>query len=252
MSAPDDTTRSAGRSAARAALIGARRCVGIPALGLFLSMVGFGALARDLGFSGLQAFVTTALVWGLPGQIAFVELAAAGAPLMVMVAAVAFANMRMLPMTVTGLPLILGGRRAGFMARLFYVQFMAVTAWTQMNADAGAHPPDRRLPFYLGFVAVLYAAGLAGTLAGHAMGGVLPEPAMRIAIFMTPLYLLLLVAAARSPTNRLAVALGAAVGVGLFPLIGDASVLAAGLIGGSLAIMAGRRLGRSPNGAADG
>lgn len=235
------TARERAHAGRQAAARGARRCLGVPALGIFLSMVGFGALARDLGFSGVQTFVATALIWGLPGQIAYVELAAAGAPLTVLVAAVAFANMRMLPMTVTGLPLILGGRPARFLARTFYVQFMAVTAWTQMNADAPDLPKAERLPFYLGFAAVLYAAGLSGTLIGYGAGAVLPDPAMRIAVFMTPLYLLLLVAAARHGSNRLAVALGAALGVGLYPAIGDASVLAAGLIGGTLAIAVGQR-----------
>ncbi len=241
--------RGAARTAVlRGALRGARRCVGVPAMGIGLSMVGFGALASDLGFSGIQAFLTTALVWGLPGQIAYVELAAAGAPLSVLVAAVAFANMRMLPMVVTGLPTILGGRQAGFLQRVFLVQFMAVTAWTQMNADTPDMPARSRLPYYLGFVAVLYAAGLGGTMIGYGVGAVLPEPALRIAVFMTPLYLLLLVAAARHPTNRIAVVLGAAIGTGLFPLIGDAAVLAAGLIGGSVAIA----LGRARRGAVDG
>ncbi|MEQ8602307.1 MAG: AzlC family ABC transporter permease [Marivibrio sp.] len=228
-------------TARTAALKGARRCVGVPALGIGLSMVGFGALAADLGFSGLQALLATALIWGLPGQIAYVELAAAGAPLSVLIAGVAFANMRMLPMTVTGLPAVLGDRRPGFAGRLLLVQFMAVTAWTQMNADTPDLPKPARLPYYLGFVAVLYAAGLSGTLIGYAAGAVLPDPAMRIAVFMTPLYLLLLVAAARHPTNQAAVGLGAVLGIALFPLIGDASVLAAGLIGGTVAVAARRR-----------
>ena len=225
----------------RAALRGARRCVGVPSFGIGLSMLGFGALASDLGFSGLQALLTTALVWGLPGQIAYAELAAAGAPLGVVIAAVAFANMRMLPMTVTGLATILGGRQVGFLGRLFLMQFMAVTAWTQMNADTPAMGPRDRLPYYIGFVAVLYVAGVGGTAIGYTVGSVLPEPALRVAVFMTPLYLLLLVAAARHPTNQMAVVLGAVFGTGLFPLIGDAAVLVAGLVGGSIAVAARRR-----------
>ncbi len=60
---------------------------------------------------------------------------------------------------------------------------------------------------------------------------------------MTPLYLLLLVSAARRPTNKHAVALGGVLGVALYPLIADAAVLAAGLIGGSIAFAAGRLRG---------
>ena len=37
------------------------------------SMMGFGSLARDSGVSFGVAVVSTATVWGLPGQIAFVE-----------------------------------------------------------------------------------------------------------------------------------------------------------------------------------
>ncbi|MBP5858794.1 AzlC family ABC transporter permease [Marivibrio halodurans] len=245
-SMPDRTEVEAEPSlSTRAAVLhGARRCLGVPALGIGLSMMGFGAVAHDLGFTAPQTIATTALVWGLPGQLAYMELATAGAPVLVVMAAVAFANMRMLPMVVTGLPLILGGRRLGFLARVALVQFVAVTVWTQMNNDAPALPRRARLPFYLGFVTVLYTAGLSGTVIGYSGGTLLPDPALRVAVFMTPLYLLLLVSAARHPTNKLAVALGAALGLGLYPVIGDVAVLAAGLAGGTVACAAGGLLDR--------
>ena len=45
---------------------------------LLASMTGFGSLANQSGFSLGMALASTAGLWGLPGQVALVELHAAG------------------------------------------------------------------------------------------------------------------------------------------------------------------------------
>lgn len=227
------TVRSGHAPAIRA---GAGRCVGVPAFGLGLSMVGFGALAHEAGLSLTQALATTMLVWGLPGQLAFLETGAAGAHWLLVFAAVSFANMRMFPMTVSGLPVILGGRKPGPVGGFVIAHFLAVTTWVQMLADAPRLAPAARTPYFWGFVGVLYLAGILGTLIGHEAGRLLPDPLMRVAVFVAPFYLLLLVSGARRAHNRLAVLLGAVIGVALYPLLGDASPMIAGLAGGAAAM----------------
>ena len=42
------------------------------------SMIGFGSMAQDLGLSMEIAVVSSLAIWGLPGQVAMVELMAVG------------------------------------------------------------------------------------------------------------------------------------------------------------------------------
>ena len=57
----------------------------LPAFILFFTMMGFGSLARGAGFSAEMATVASLLIWGLPGQLAMVELAGTGQGLIAIV-----------------------------------------------------------------------------------------------------------------------------------------------------------------------
>ena len=231
-------SRAAWRQARRT---GAVDGLGVPAMALFTTMVGFGAIARE---SGLDVFVTlsaTLFIWGMPGQVAFVDLYAAGAGGIVIFTAVALANLRMLPMTVSGLPLMrLDDHTIGFPARLGIAHLLAVTGWAQLTAAQDKVPPLGILPYYLGFVAVIYLAASIGTVFGYYLSDMVPETGIRIAIYATPVYLFLLVASARQGVNRLAVWLGAGLGPLTYPLLGDWCILAAGLGGGTAAMLIAR------------
>ena len=201
-------------------------------------MIGFGAIARESGFDIWVSFATTLSIWGMPGQIAFAELYAAGGGGLVIFTAVALANLRMLPMTVSGLPIMaLDQHKYGAFRRLIVAHLLAVTGWAQLTAAQTRVPPMGILPYYLGFVAVIYMAALCGTVFGYYLSDVVPPLALRVAIFMTPLYLMLLVSSARQIGNRLAVGLGALVGPLTYPWLGDWCILAAGLGGGTVAVL---------------
>lgn len=217
-------------------------CLNVPALGLGLTMVGFGAMAQDAGIDLLPAMGITALVWGIAGQVALIEIHAGEGGLLALFVAVSLANLRMLPMSVTGMSAVLAGRRLSFLGRIGIAQTMAISCWTQMMTRSDHVPGPQRLPYYLGFAATLITAGLTGTAIGHQMGRVVPDQVMTIAIFMTPVYLLLLICGARQWVNRLSVLFGILVGVGFYPLLGDWSVIAAGLLGGTLAFLSAPRL----------
>lgn len=218
----------------------------MPALGLGLTMVGFGAMSAEAGFDLLPTLGITALVWGIAGQVALIEIHSGGGGLLALFVAVSLANLRMLPMTVTGVSAVLGDRKLGFAARVGLMQTMAISCWTQMMTRADHVSAGQRLPYYLGFAGTLIVAGLLGTAVGHQMGRIVPGPVMTVAIFMTPLYLLLLIFGARQWINRLSVVFGIAIGLGFYPLVGDWSVVVAGVLGGTLAFLATPRL--FPNG----
>ena len=50
----------------------------LPAFILLTTMMGFGSLARSAGFEPEMAALATAFIWGLPGQLAMVELTTTG------------------------------------------------------------------------------------------------------------------------------------------------------------------------------
>lgn len=222
-------------------LQGVLDCVGVPALGLGLTMVGFGAMCQESGFELLPALGSTALVWGIAGQIALIDIQTNGGGLITLFVAVSLANLRMLPMTVTGLDTVIGGRRAGTFLRVLIAQFMAITCWVQMTSNSGHIPNQQRMPYYFGFATMLVTAGLIGTTLGHQLGRVVPPEVLTIAIFMTPFYLLLIICGARQWVNRFSVAFGAALGLSLYPTVGDWSVPIAGLLGGTMGFLSGRR-----------
>ena len=226
----------------RPALRGMLDCLNVPALGLGLTMVGFGAMAQDAGIALLPAMGITAFVWGIAGQVALIEIHAGGGGIVALFVAVALANLRMLPMSVTGLSAVLGGKKLPFLGRVMLMQTMAISCWTQMMTRSDHVPNPQRLIYYLGFAATLISAGLIGTLVGHQLGRVVPQAVLTVTIFMTPLYLLLLISGARQWVNRLSVIFGILVGVGFYPVLGDWSVIAAGLLGGTLAFLSAPRL----------
>lgn len=218
--------------------IGARDALGVPALALFSTMVGFGAVARENGFDAVQAVLTTALVWGMPGQVAFAQLFGAGGGALVIFIAVALANLRMLPMTVSGLPLMrIDLHKPGLIRRLIAAHFMAVTGWAQLSLASQKVQTGQIYPYYLGFVAIIYTSALLGTGVGFFLADQAPTPVVMVAVYMTPLYILLLVSSAQQVTNRQAVLIGAVLGPLTYPLLGDWCLLAAGLGGGALALI---------------
>ena len=87
-----------------AALAGLRDSVGVPMLVLGASYVGFGSLVHGAGLDVWLGLFSTFTGWALPGQIVVVELYSLGGSLLVVAAAVAMTNARLLPMTVSLMP----------------------------------------------------------------------------------------------------------------------------------------------------
>ena len=64
----------------------------------------------------------------------------------------------------------------------------------------------------------------------------MPRNLLQIIIFITPIYIFLLITTARQKANRLAVAFGGILCPVFYPLAGEWSIFMAGVIGGTLAI----------------
>ena len=212
-----------------------------PAYALGATMAGFATIAREAGFDVWMVVSTSALVWGMPGQVAFASLYSAGASLFIIFIAVTLANMRMLLMVVSAADMMhLQMHKLPLWRRIILMQFLAITSWAHLAVAETKYPRHLLLPYFQGFSLTLYACGMLGTVFGYFLPDLVPPDLLQIIIFITPIYIFLLVATAGQKANRLAVAFGGSLCPVFYPMAGEWSVLLAGVIGGTLAIGYGR------------
>lgn len=243
------TSGSGGGARRQAGLAGIRDAFGPPGLILAASYLGFGSLVRESDLSLWVGVASTILVWALPGQIVMVELYAIGASPVVVAAAVALTNARLLPMTVTLLPWL---RTPGTPAwKLFLAgHFVAVTAWANGMRVVPTLPEDRRLLWYLGFAATLWLLSIAGTFVGYGLAGMVPPAVTLALVFLNPVYfmLLLLVAGLDRGPKTVAILAGAVMGPIFHLADPDWGLLLTGIVAGTLGFVAGGGPRRKPDG----
>src|SRR3954465_13672287 len=134
----------------------------------FLLSLSFGVLAREAGFSAVQAIVMSAIVFAGSAQFAALAIVAAGGGLGAAVAAAAMMNSRFLPMGIALAPSLPGGP----VSRAAQGQTVVDASWAMANRGDGTF--DRW--FLFGSTAVQYVTWLAGTAAGALGGDALGDP----------------------------------------------------------------------------
>ncbi len=220
-----------------------RDALGLPSMVLLASMTGFGSLARESGLGLGAAVFATLGIWGLPGQVAFAELYAAGGEALAVVMAASLANARFLPMAVAFIPVLqLGLKRRLWLFPL--VQFMSVNTWAAgLRAAPGLSGPERRR-YYAVFAAVCLTSAVLGTALGFLAAGALPRPVTFGLVFLNPVFFALIFADMRGRATAIALVFGALVGPLLHLVWPDWGVLATGLVAGTAAFVAARALAR--------
>lgn len=228
MSAPSDSPPGPRGAVLR----GMRDAAGVPLFAVGGGMAGFGSLARDSGLDLWAALAASAGVYGLPGQIVFVELYATGADWLAVVLGAAMGNARFFPMAVSFMPLLRAGmRRPAWLFLL--VQLLSTTSWAAAMRAYGDLPVALRRHYFAGFGLAALAAGLVGTAAGFFATGALPRPVSLGLIFLNPLFIGLLLIDTRLVMGIAALAAGAVAGP-LFHLVSpDWGVLVAGIAAGT-------------------
>lgn len=220
---------------------GAREAVGAPLLVLFASYVGFGSLVRESGMSLPVGLLSTVATWALPGQIVSVELYAAGASLLTIFIAVALTNARMMPMTLTLLPVMrVPGRKRW---RLFAAaHLIAVTGWAVAMLRCPDMPPAQRLSYFIGFAGALLAGSATGTAVGFLLSGAVPSAISLGLVFVNPVYFMLLfIGDLRDRSRTLALVLGAGLTPAVHAVAPTWGLLITGAVAGGLALALGRR-----------
>ncbi len=215
----------------------------MPGLVLFCSFLGFGSLVRGSGIGLTAGMVSSLTVWGLPGQIAMIELYGVGASLAVNSMAVWLTNTRLMPMVITLVP-HLTRARPGWRHYLI-AHLIALTTWAVALNRVPNLPPEQRFSWFFGFSVVLWGLSLIGTAAGFVLSGTLPEPVVLGLVFINPCYFLLLFLVEFRPRSRvLALALGGLAGPLLHLVDPDWGLLVTGLGGGTAAFLLDRLLRR--------
>ena len=231
---------------------GAIDALGVPAFSIFANMTGFSAIARAAGFDISQAMVTTALVWGMPGQVAMASLHMAGASAMVIFTAVALANMRMLLMVVSGMDMTgLRDQPMPLWKKMGLMQMLAITSWVHVGQVEDQMTKAELLRYFTAFASVIYIAGILGTGFGYYLSDYVSDDVLRIILAITPMYILMMVVTARQSLNRYAGFLGGILCPLSYPLIGEWGILLGGIVGGTMVVMIDQRL-KARNSAANG
>ena len=177
----------------------------VPGLNLAASSAGYGALARDAGFSLANSVFMMGAFFALPAQVVMVDQMARGGSLSAGALVVALTGIRLLPMCVVLMPYLKGPHGA----RLRYLlagHFIAVTAWMEGWRRLPRIPAEHRLDHFLGIGCGLVGTPLVGTAFGYELAVTVPALVAAVLLFLTPVYFLLslLAAAVRDRTDRLA------------------------------------------------
>ena len=207
------------------------------------SMIGFGSMAQDLGLSMEIAVVSSLAIWGLPGQVAMVELMAVGLPVLSIVIASSLANMRFMPMTVVAMPLFKGDSSA-FKYRYLLAQMLSINIWSVFMRHGPKLAVKNRLPFYFGVSTICLMGGCIGTIIGFAAADFLPLYLTVSLIFLNPVYFVFVFSSAQNFNCLLAAGLGAILGPSLYQIVPEWTVPITGLLAGSIAFYLSKWKGR--------
>ncbi len=206
-------------------------------------MTGFGSLVHESDLPLLMAIAATVGIWGLPGQLALVEMHVAGVSSFLVILGVSLANARFLPMVVSFLPVMnVEGSRSRWNFAL--VQMLSINSWAAGLKRFPEIAPNVRRRYYVVFAAICMSAGILGTVVGYLGVGLMPRPIAMGLLFMNPLFFAVLLVGVQSRTSMIALIVGAPLGVMFHLVASDLDLLLTGVVGGTLAFCLNKRLSR--------
>jgi predicted branched-subunit amino acid permease len=224
---------------ARAFVQGLRSAYSVAAFVLFATALGFGALARDTGFSiGHTAFLALTM-FALPNQVILIDQLARGASVAAAAFAVTLAAVRLFPMVAATMPAVRGSKRRPLL-ELLAAHFVAITTWIEGGRRLPGLPQELRLPHHLGIGVAVCGMMVLGSITGYLLAGGLPAILSAALVFTTPLYFILsLVATAQARLDVGAIVLGCGLAPLFYLVVPGLDLLATGLAGGTLAFLWG-------------
>ena len=202
--------------------------------------IGIGALAHDFGLASWWLALSTVLVWAAPAQVILISALGAGATLFEVGLAVTLSAIRLFPMVVALMPLL---RSPSTRLRdlLLPTHFTSVSMWVESLRLLPSLARERRIAFCNGL-----SVGYMGTAAtfgfvGFYLAAGLPPLFAGALLFLTPMSFLISTARnARMTADKLALALGLALGPLLTYWHVQLDLMWTGMVGGTLAYVVHR------------
>jgi len=224
--------------------LGMREAFGVPAVVVGPAYIGYGSLAEEYGLSIAHSVFATVAIWALPGQLILIEMHAIGAAAIAIVLASMLSGARFLPMSLSLLPLIRDPRH-GKATVYFAAQLLSMTGWAMAMRRCPDLRSEERIPYLIGFQLTCISVATACAVSGHLLTSALP-PLVRLGlVFLAPAYFLVILAGElRTRVAAIAVSCGAVAGPLLYVVNPQWSLIAAGVIGGTVAYLIQRRYGR--------
>jgi len=213
--------------------------ISLPAFILLTTMIGFGSLAELSGFSSAQAVAATLLIWGLPGQLAMLELLTQGQGVLAIAIACSLANARFLPMVVSFLPYLRQpGTRAP--ALFLYAQMLSINSWAVCLKGFPLVARQWRPFYYTVFAASVMLSAVVGTILGVEAASTMPRPVVMGFVFLSPLYFALILSSAVGASVRLSLVLGCLLAPLTHAYFPSVDLLLTGLLAGTAGFVLAR------------
>lgn len=209
---------------------------------LFITFFAYGALVSGSNLPLEVGIGLTIFVFAIPGQVVLVDEIARGSSLITAAIVTTFTAIRLLPLTVSMLPVVRNETTPKWM-EVVICHFVAVTVWTQSMMVLPTLPREQRASHCLGFCCGLMVLVTIGTCLGFYAAHMLPKNISAATLMVTPIYFFLsLFNTAKVIVEKLAFAFGTIIAIPLIFMIPNFSLIGSGLIGGTLAYLIGRKV----------
>ena len=205
------------------------------------SMIGFGSMVQSTELGLSIALGATIGLWGLPGQVAMIEVFAIGAPLFAIIIASSLANLRFMPMSVVMMPL-LQDKNTSLGLKLIIAQLMSVNIWAITVQHIHLLSSKDKIPFYFGVSLTCLFGGIVGTTIGFFLASALPLYVTLSLVFLNPVYFVFVFSSVRQRGCIIAVITAALFGPILYKITPNWSAPITGIVAGSLAFYLDRIL----------
>ncbi len=197
--------------------------------------IGIGALTHDYGFSSWWLALSSMLVWAAPAQVILISSLGTGPAPLEAAIAVTLSAIRLFPMVVALLPLL---RSPSTRTRdlLLPTHFTSVSMWVESLRLLPGLPRERRIAFCNGLSVGYQGTAVMFGFVGYYLAAELPPLFAGALLFLTPMSFLISTARnSRLMVDRLALALGLALGPLLTYWHVGLDLMWTGVVGGSVA-----------------
>lgn len=220
---------------------GTRTSVSPAGMILFITFFAYGALVSGSNLPLEVGIGLTIFVFAIPGQVVLIDEIARGSSLITAAIVTTFTAIRLLPLTVSMLPVVRNETTPKWM-EIIICHFVAVTVWTQSMMKLPTLPREQRASHCLGFCCGLMILVIIGTCLGFYAANLLPRNIAAATLMVTPIYFFLsLFNTAKVKVEKIAFALGTIIAIPLIFTLPNLALIGSGLIGGTLAYLIGNK-----------